>query len=119
MNRIEVDFNNRGASGTVRGSLRRARNVKVNDIVTLTDTEEGMEFEARVVEVDAVTGRVLYAPLWERAGFAEAMHKETQNALILPKASPATEGAAPIRVKATLPTSFGPFPGSFVLPTTA
>lgn len=115
MKRIEVDFNNRGAGGTVRGSLRRAGAVKVNELVTIIDSEEGMEFEARVAEVDALGGRVLYAPLWERAGFEEALHHATRSAANAAGYQPATVGSSPrTYVKTPIPTSFAP--GPFAMP---
>lgn len=115
MNRIEIDFNSRGSAGTVRGSLRRAGNVRTGESVVLVDSEDGVEFEARVVEVDHANGRVLYAPLWERVGFAEALLEAHPTANAPVRVQPATRGAALRRpANVTLPGSF--LPGPFALP---
>ena len=110
MNEIEVDFNNRGAHGTVRGSLRRAGRVKVGDSVILIDSEEGLRFDALVSSIDADSGRVLYSVSWERPGLLDLLADSTANAFHSPTLV-STAGAPPtVQIDPnSVPRSFGPF----------
>jgi hypothetical protein len=65
--RVRVDFNSRGAGGTVRASKRRADGqLTVGDIVEAYDpAEPDMTFDATVAEVDEESGRVLLDVHWE------------------------------------------------------
>lgn len=69
MTRVRVDFNSRGADGTIRGSQRRADGpLEVDAAVELYDpAEPDMNFEATVATFDAATGRALFAVRWEPA----------------------------------------------------
>lgn len=75
MTEIKVDFNSRGAHGRVRGSLRRAGNVRVGDSVVLLDAEEGMRFDAVVAAIDGQ--RVEYDVEWVPADQAASVGTST------------------------------------------
>ena len=67
MTTVKVDFNSRGPHGWVRGSQRRADGpLDVNQVVTLVDADEDMQYGARVAEVDLATGRVFFDVHWRR-----------------------------------------------------
>jgi hypothetical protein len=63
---VRVDFNSRGQDGTVRGSQRRAdAPLAVGAAVELFDpAEPEMTFHATVAELDADSGRALFAVDW-------------------------------------------------------
>lgn len=68
MTKVKVDFNSRGPRGWVRGSERRADGpLSLDDIVTLFDPDEHMEYEARVAEKDPESGRVFFEVFWHPA----------------------------------------------------
>ncbi|MGI8535107.1 MAG: hypothetical protein ACR2K2_01160 [Mycobacteriales bacterium] len=69
MTRVRVDFNSRGADGTVRGSQRRADGeLEVGLEVELYDPEEpDMTFQATVVDYDPATGLARFEVSWASA----------------------------------------------------
>ena len=64
--RIRVDFNARGANGTVRAHTHRADGeVAVGSFVIAFDPDEpDMEFPAVVSKFDAASGRLLLDVMW-------------------------------------------------------
>lgn len=68
MTTVTVDFNALARDGLVKASRRRADGpVQVGDRVLAVDPDEGMEFDADVVEVDEESGRIYLRVLWEPA----------------------------------------------------
>ncbi len=67
MTRVRVDFNRRGANGTVRASTRTANGpLTPGQVVSVFDpAEEDMEFEATVEKIDE-SGRVLLDVHWKQ-----------------------------------------------------
>lgn len=65
MTDIEVDFNSRGAGGTVRASIKRAPGLSIGERVVLKDSSEGLSFAAVVHEIDETKGRVYFSVEWE------------------------------------------------------
>lgn len=68
MTSVRVDFNSRGADGTVRGSLRRSDGpFGLGDAVELYDpAEPDMNFAAIVVRLDPDSGAALFDVDWVR-----------------------------------------------------
>jgi hypothetical protein len=65
---VKVDFNALARDGLVKASRRRADGpVQVGDRVLAVDPDEGMEFDADVVEVDDDSGRIYLRVIWEPA----------------------------------------------------